>query len=450
MNNNLTDKFIDSLYSLMQETLPEAVIKQAKICILDYLGVTLAGARMLERKGNKFLNYFDSEQGDATLIGFNRKATIQNAVIVNGLSSHILELDDGQRFGMIHPGAPIISALISLVEHEKIKGKDFLLGTIIGYEAAVRLAGTIQPSHKQCGYHATGTCGTIGVAVGIAVALGFTKKELKDALSAAATSASGILEVIEDESELKPFNVGKAALNGLIAAFVARAGFTGPNDILGGKRGFISTMSKQYDLSFLDRKQGDAYGIERIYIKPYAACRHSHPAIEATINIRSKYSICPDDIKNVKVYTYDLAIMGHDHTQIQGTNSAKMSIPYSVAVALEFGKAGIEEFMPRYIQDTRITSLINKIQIYANKELTTLVPEKRSAIVEIITYDNKCYIERVDYPKGEPENPMTEEEIKEKFISLAMYGKKSMKEAHEIIEMTWNLEKDLFKIFDFL
>ena len=450
MTNNLTDKFIDDLFAFIRNSVNDTAVFQAKKCVLDYLGVTLAGARMMEEKGGEYLDFFSHEKGEATLIGFGRKTTLYNAAFVNGNSAHIAELDDGHRVGMLHLGAPIISALIALAEQENIDGKTLLRGVITGYEAAARLASAIQPSHKLRGYHATGTCGTIGVALGAAAALGFTKKQMKDALSASATCSAGLLEVIEDGSELKPFNIGRAALDGLVAAYTARAGFSGPNDILGGKRGFFSVMAEKPDLSLLHRKAGDSYCIEKSYMKPYAACRHCHPAIEAAIKIRIKSGIQPQDIKSVYVHTYRLAVSGHDHVLIQGINSAKMSIPYSVAAALETGKAGIEEFMPEYFEKPNIISLTGKVKVFEEEELTALVPKKRAAIVEIFTNSNDHYRESVDFPKGEPENPFSQDDLEEKFTGLAVYGGKTKNEAEEIIRCVSNLEDDLHRLFDIL
>jgi 2-methylcitrate dehydratase PrpD len=145
LSQSVTDKFVDDLFHVIDVDIPKSVILQAKRCILDYLGATFAGARMLEEKGNHLLNLLGSTQGDITVIGFNRKANIQNAVLMNGLSAHIAELDDGHRFGMIHPGAAIISALFPLAEREKLYGKNLLLGIIVGYEAALRIASAMQP-----------------------------------------------------------------------------------------------------------------------------------------------------------------------------------------------------------------------------------------------------------------------------------------------------------------
>ena len=160
--------------------------------------------------------------------------------------------------------------------------------------------------------------------------------------------------------------------------------------------------------------------------------------------------VCADDIKGIKVTTYQGVLGKHDHTEICGFSSAKMSIPYSVAVTFATGKAGIEEFTTEYINDSSIASLARKVVIYSDDQITALVPQKRAAIVEITTYEGNCYTERVDFPKGEPENPLSDDEIKEKFMSLAACGNKSKEEGSKIIQIVWNLEKELHNLFRLL
>jgi 2-methylcitrate dehydratase PrpD len=450
MMSNLTDAFIDGLIGINEFNLPKRVFMQAKKCVLDYIGVTLAGANMQKKINKRYIDWLNYNRGTTTVIGLNRKTDIYTAILINAFNAHVAELDDGHRYGMIHLSAPIIATLLALAESEKINVHDFLCGIIAGYEAAISLSCLIQPSHRRKGYHATGTCGTIGAAMGASVALRFTREQIKATLSAAATSAGGILEIQEDGSELKPYNAANAALNGLVSAFIGRTGIHGPNDILGGNRGFVSVMSDINKLNFPSIRENNKFGIENIYIKPYASCRHSHSAIEAAINIRSKYQISAEDIETINIYTYQAAVEGHDHKLIQGINSAKMSIPFSVSVAFITGKAGIDEFSYNYINDKNITKLTNKINIFADNELTALVPKKRAAIVEVRSYKGECYRERVDYPKGEPENPISENEIKEKFITLAVYGGKKREDAMAIIRKVWNIEDGFSELFELL
>ena len=153
------------------------------------------------------------------------------------------------------------------------------------------------------------------------------------------------------------------------------------------------------------------YAIMKSYTKPYASCRYTHPPVEAAINIRNKSGILPEDIISIKVETYDLAVTGHDHTEIKGAYSAKMSTPYSTAVALIYGKAGLQEFEDSVLGNDIVNNLTKKVEVISDKELSSIFPDKQSAMVTITTIDGHTCSERVDYPKGEPENPLTDDEF---------------------------------------
>ena len=450
MTNNTTNTFINNIYEIGCVSYPNSVVLQAKRCLLDYLGATFAGAHLLKKKGDELLKYMDDNEGSASIIGFRKKTGILNAALMNGLSAHIAELDDGVRFGALHPGAPIFSALLPVAQKEKIQGTDLLRGIIVGYEAAIRIAMSIQPSHYNMGYHPTATCGTIGAAVGVGAMLNFSKNQMSDVLSAAAISASGMLKVIEGSSELKPFNAGRAALTGLLSSLMARAQFRGVYDVFSGPIGFLSMMSETNDVSFLEKKSTKSFAIEKVYFKPYASCRHTHPAIEATLTIKMRTGVQTKDIESITVTTYEGVLGKHDHTEIKGVSSAKMSIPYSVAIAVEKGKAGLNEFSNENVSNTKILALAKKVTVCSNKEISAAVPDKRAAVVDIRTHRGAIYTERVDYPKGEPENPLSNDEVCEKFEALSAYGNKNDEQRHEIMNIVWNIENELQTLFSLL
>ena len=172
---------------------------------------------------------------------------MSDALFINGLSAHFLELDDGIRYGVIHPSAPLFSALIPVAIKYHINWFDFLRGAVCGYETSIRIANAIQPYHYKAGYHPTATCCTLGVAVGIAIMLGFEDQLVKDAFSAACISACGSLKVLEDVSQLKPYNSAKAALNGYMSVIMAKVGFAGPSEPLDGDTGFLKMMASSYN-----------------------------------------------------------------------------------------------------------------------------------------------------------------------------------------------------------
>ena len=412
MSNN-TIEFIDYLF---EKTLhiTSQIKEKATACLNDYMAVTVAGAKKNRSRWNQMLQTIP--KGSADLIGYKEKTDSKTAALINGFNAHSLELDDGQRFAMIHLGASIISAIKAASCDNLISNNRFLVGIIMGYEAACRVAIAMQPSHKNRGYHAAGTCGTIGSAVGVAFALGMDKHQMARTITCAAGSAAGMLEIQEQSSEIKPYNVGRAAMDGLTAAYMGMTDFKIPDDMLGGERGFFKTFSDCFDIEKLTENQG-YFEIERIYVKPYASCRHSHSAVEAAIKLHDGIDI--DSIESVIVETYKLGVKGHDHTDIKGIASAKLSTPYAVAAGVLYGRADLSVFEPL---DEKVIYLAQKVRVIENPELTAQSPQKRIAVVIVKMSDGNTKSFRVDYAKGDPENPMTKEELAEKSRMLLVYA----------------------------
>lgn len=417
MNQNLTEIFLDGL-SAKSQAIPYKVIQQTKKCLLDYLGVVVGGARYLQKHHPTLFEGLTRDAGDCTVLGTVCKTTAVNAALLNGFSAHVLELDDGHRKGMIHLGASIISAVLAIAEKDNLPFDCILRGVVMGYEAAVRCACALQPGHKLIGYHVSGTCGTIGSAMGIAFACGYSKEQMSSTLACAVTSAAGVLEIQEEASELKPYNLGRAAMDGLVASQMGRLALPGPDDILGGKRGFLAVLTDTPVHSHLTDFSNEDYGIEGVYQKMYAACRHCHPAIEAAIAIRNDVGLKPEQVDRIEVSTYKLAVSGHDHTDIQGISSAKLSTPYSVALAIVKGNAGYEDFNEDNLYDSDITKLTPKVCVFEDERLTAQSPAIRGARVVVFLKNGELNEKEILYPKGEPENPISFEEIKRKVTFL--------------------------------
>lgn len=428
-NNNITTKFFNYLKLLGSNSDIEKKYHDAKLCLLDYLSCLVGGKGCFQQKLNT------SGLGEG----------IQTDALKYGLYSHVLELDDGHRKGAVHVGAPVFSALIPVALRFGIEPKDFFNGVIAGYEATVRLACAVQPGCRKRGYHASGICGTVGAAIGIATALKFNAEQMNTTIAAAVAGAAGVLEMQEDGSDLKPYNVGRASMDAVVAAMIGKAGLKGPNDAIGGKRGFIAVMTDTPHLEQLTDFSSDTLAVEQVYRKEYAACRHAHPAIEAALKIRSQITI--SEIEKIEVLTYLQATEGHSYIEIPTVSAAKMSIPFSVAVALVTGSADMKAFSNESITNNTILELTKKVEVKEDTELTALNPQKRAAIV-IVHTQHGDYSQRVDYPKGEPENPLSQEELENKFRGLAMYGGLTSEECDAVIGEIWKEDFSLEKIMN--
>jgi len=444
-----SELLVHFLHHLHYENLPSEVVRQAKRCLLDYLGVVLAGSTTETANTLRiFLDKFNNE-AKITPIGYQRKTDIFKAALVNGITSHALELDDGHRRSTVHNGSVVFSTLLPLLEKENIDGKRAIVAIVAGYETAIRIGRAVQPSHRSRGFHSTATCGTFGAAMTAAKVLNLSENEMSCALGIAGTSASGLLQFLDDGSEIKQYHPGKAALCGLLAAYLAQSGLTAPHNILEGKRAFFQSASEEYNVSEITNNLGTHFSILDVYFKPYAACRHCHAPIEAIINMRSKKDIESDKVEKINVMTYKSAVDGHCDPSPQSEVGAKMSVPFSVAVALKTGWAGPKEFRPASFTNSELLNLAKRVVVQEASELTRLVPDKRPAIVEILTKDGDVFRERIDLPKGEPENPVTDEEIIKKFVDLASCCR-SQDELANILDIVENAEEKIGKIFRFL
>ena len=424
---NITEAFIAGLLNKSQE-IHHGVMQQARKVLLDYLGVVVGGKKYLEEKHPELM------------------ASAPSEAFLNGFAAHVLELDDGHRHGMIHLGASIVSAVLDAAEKESLKSDDVLRGIVIGYEVAVRCARAIQPGHKERGYHVSGTCGTIGSALGIAFACGYSKEQMKSTLACAVSSAAGVLEIQEQASEMKPYNVGRAAMAGMVAAQVGKLALPGPDDILGGKRGFLAALTDTPKPEFLTDFDSESYCIEGIYQKVHAACRHCHPAIDATIDMRNDIHLKPDQIDRIEVHTYKLAVGSHDHTEIMGISSAKLSTPYAVALAIVKGSAGYADYNEANLNDYNIKMLTHKVSVIEDENLTAQSPAVRGAKVIIYLKNGKSYEAPCLYPKGEPEHPLTKDELETKFRGLAMFGGLTQEDCDEVINSVWDGSFSINKI----
>lgn len=436
---NPSQTFLQEIQEACRLPLPVRVMDKAREAFLDYIAVTMAGAESGREKLNRYLEAAAPEAGAFTAIGVGPHYNLKEAVFLNGLNAHTLDLDDGVNQGIIHLGSPLFSVLLPLAQKQESPFEKLLEAAILGYETAFTLALSIQPGHKDRGYHATATCGILGIALALSRLLDLTAAETERALAAASVSASGTLNVLDDGSELKPFNVAKTALLGLTAVQMAQGGYEGPVDPLAGDRGFLKMMAGSSDLPLAHPLAGGSYAIEKTYTKPYAACRYCHPAIEAALRHRRNRSLDPQSIASIEVDTYAWAVYKHDHTQVKGASSAKMSIPFSVAVALLYGRADLEAYESPYLEDPALLSLASKVHLAADEALTALFPQSTAARVKVVLASGQSFCERVDQPKGEPENPLTGGEFDQRFIDLLAYAGKSEAEARALLALgrTW-------------
>ena len=355
------------------------------------------------------MNTIIKKDDESTVIG-HEKSTVLDSALANGVAAHSLDLDDGSRMAQIHPGACVIPAALSICEANNKKGKELISSIVAGYEIAISLGILVNPEHRNRGFHSTGTCGTFGAAAAACKALNLDKKQIINALGLAGTQASGLLESDHIGSMGKHLHAGKAAQSGVLSALLAREGFTGASTIIEGKEGFLSAMAK----SNVEKKQVEIgnFHILNVYFKKYPVCRHLHSTIDAALNIINNNDLKAENIKKITVKTYRIAA-NHENYNPETVEALRQSLPLSLAIALKNRDLTLDNLEI----NGDIAEISRKIVIECSENLDDLYPHKRSSEVTIQT-DDQSYYNRVDLPKGEPENQFTKYELLNKFYIL--------------------------------
>ena len=412
---NITSELAEFLVRTEFEDIPPKVRRHTKLCILDWLGASLAGS--LEPPTKIVLSLIRELGGkrECTVIGANSKTTCLNAALANGISGHSVELDDVNELAIIHPAAAVMPAALAVAEHCGSSGRDMITAVALGYEAEVRLGMAMNPSHYEY-WHPTGTCGTFGAAVTASKLLGLGREQMIQALGIAGTQASGLIETFGSMS--KPLNPGKAAQSGVLAALLARKGFTSTSQILESKIGYCYAASREPRLNEITKELGVRYAILRTCFKWHASCGHTHGAIDAVQNIVSKYDVRPEMVEQVIVETYPIAVsvVGGKPDPVSSSD-AKFSLNYCLAAALVFGRVGLEEFSEQRRRNSKVREMSKKIIVKTGAEFANTV--LGSAKVTVCVRGGRRMSFKVEVPKGYPDNPLTASELKQKFRGLA-------------------------------
>lgn len=443
-HQSLTSKLAEHLVSIDFQSLTKETQLETKRCILDTLGCILAGAKdpLVGRMVEEFTAEGEGTDGQITVLGFQRKAALSTGIMLNGTMAHAVEMDDVYKLGKVHSGAVVIPAVLGFGELKGSSGKDVLVATVVGYEVINRIGTAINAAaHRFQGWHATSTCGTFGAAAALAKLAKFTKEEFVSALGLAGTQSSGLWAFTSDGATNKMFHAGHAAACGVTAIRLVKAGMTGPAYILEAEDGgLFKATSRDYDYDLLTKDLGKPYTINHMSRKPYACCRSMHPSIEGAIKIKQKYNLDLKLIKSIKVKTYEVAKVQCGFTnEPQNVADARFSIPYGVAVALYDGHALLDQFTEERIKDQQVIALAKKVEIVVSEPFNSAYPARWGCQVEVELESGEVFTEIVEDAKGDVTNPLTREELEQKFIYLTS-GVLTEEQAKEVIDMVMHLE----------
>ena len=429
----VTERLARYVLETSYPSFPKEVVHQGKRCFLDLLGVALGGAKQpLTRILLKTVKDFGGKP-QATILGHGLKTNVMNAAFVNGAMAHALDYDDTHSGSLGHPSAPLIPAVLAVAEWKGLSGKSALEAFILGFEVETRIGLGMGMKHYDRGWHATSTFGRFGAAVAAGKLLGLSLEEMKIALGLAGTQAAGLRLVFGTMT--KPFHPGKCAFDGVLSAILAQRGFTCAPNIIEGKKGYWEVLGDDSNLEPMVKDLGKKYEVLKNTFKPYAACLLTHPTIDAILEMRNKYNLKPEDVEAISCDVGKFCLDSAGQVEPKTGLSGKFSTYYCAALALAEGEAGENMFTDKKVQDPQMVALRKKVK-------AKVVPgyKDTEAKVTITAKGGKKYSAYVDTPKGDPRNPPTDEELENKFRSLAPFVLPQSK-IDRLVKAIWSLEK---------
>ncbi len=406
-------------YAVREQTakLKSEVIHHAKRAVIDWYASLLPGSRVAPAVQLERALADEIDRGRARLAS-GRRATLRAAALINGSASHAVEFDDFWRNAVYHPGAPVISAALATAQAQDASGEQFLRGVIVGYEISTRIGEAVMPSHYKY-WHTTGTVGCFGAAASAATLLGCNREQFMNALGTVGTFAAGLQQAFRSEAMSKPLHAGRAAEAGVLAALAAAQGVTGVHDILEGEVGFGAAMSVKPDWEKATRGLGTDYNIVHVTFKNHGCCGHTFPSLDAVIELRNKHKLAAKDIVKIRVATYQGGLDVVDNFKPEGDYQAKFSLPYVVAHSLIHGSVRLNAFGPDRLNDPQLRALMAKVELSADPEFSRAFPRQRAARVEIETTDGRKLSHLQETRKGDPELPLSDAELNDKYLELA-------------------------------
>lgn len=406
--------------SLNPDAIPPEVIERTKACVLDCLGAALAGSSTALAQG--LLQMIEQEGGhqEATLIGRGGRATMRQAALYNGVIAHALDYDDVSWSMNGHPSVTLLPPVLAIGEGFARTGRELLTAFVVGLELEGKLGAAVNPELYRRGWHATAVLGTLGAALASARLLGLDVGATIQALGIAASLAAGLRENFGTMT--KPLHAGRAGENGVAAALLARAGLTASEQALDGPFGFCRVFSEGVDAEKVLAALGRPFELVHpgVVFKRFPSCAGTHPALDAVLALAAEFDLRVADVELVECatdpQTRDMLIYPEPRTGLEG----KFSMPFCVAVALRDRRVGLADFTEDKVRDPELIALMQRVRLTVDPELERSGYLSRSATtVTIRLRDGPALARRVDLARGNPENPLSREELVEKFRDCA-------------------------------
>ena len=419
-----TETLASYVAELKYDDIPPEVLERAKVLTLDFLGSAIRARREAESTPSllKMLEALALDvKGDATVFGDDKTWTPAVAALLNGALGHSLDFDDTHADSSLHASAPVVPAAFAVGEMVGASGRDVLTAIVAGYEVCCRLGNALDPtSHYARGFHPTATAGTYGAAATASKLFGLSQQEIVMAFGVSGSQAAGSLQFLINGAWNKRYQVGAAAMNGVIAATLARNGFVGSIESVEGKHGLLVGYSDDAHPDKAVAGLGSTFETMKIGVKPYPSCRYTHAALDAIIAMRREHNLTPDQIRKVEIglhrngitLTGDAATKRHPKSIVGG----QFSMFFTGAVALDQGRFGWDDY--DRLGDASIDALADKFNVVQDDRLEIGRSHPFGARVSITT-DDGVHERLHEDPSGEPNSFPDAQAMQQKFLTLA-------------------------------
>ena len=416
--STVIERLADYAVAEQARDLPEHVGHHAKRALIDWYAALLPGCRL--PPATLLVRGLADElgHGGATVYATGQRAPVRTAALINAAAAHTVEFDDIFRDAVYHPGCPVISAALAAAQTNRADGAALLRAVVVGYEISTRIGVAVQPSHYRF-WHTTGTIGTFGAAAAVAAILKLDRSGIAHALANAGTFAAALQQAFRSDAMSKPLHAGHAAEAGALAALGAGEGVTGALDVLEGPAGFGAAMSVDPDWSRATEGLGSRYNIAAMTFKNHGCCGHSFAAIDAVLAMQREHALLPEQIDRISVGTYRAAVEVTGRHDVATPFEGRFSTPFTVASALVHGSVRLDAVSPERLADPRVQALMPRVRMVVDPRCDADFPARRSAMIEIETSDGRTLRHYQPTRKGDPDAPLSDEELSEKFFELA-------------------------------
>jgi 2-methylcitrate dehydratase PrpD len=406
------------------DDLPRETVEKVKEYVLDVIGCTVAASKQPQIKA--LLEVLRTEGGKphSSVFAHGFKTSVMNAAMLNGTMGHTFDFDDDHREGTMHPSVAVFPAVFALGEKLNVKGKEFLRSFILGLEVMIRMGESLLGKSYYQGFHPTGTCGVFGAAAGCATLMGLDVTRTKYALGIAGSFSAGTQECTGEGAWQKPLQAGHPAMGGVLAASLAEKSYIGSGTVFDGPSGLIKALSfkDQYDYSRITETLGKKWEMMDTSIKVHACCRFSGPVADCALDLY-RQGVRAKDVKKITAKVGDFTVRmlcNPIERKLRPVThvDAQFSLPWAIAVAISKNSTGINEFKGETLHDPEVLALAEKVAWEIDPAAEAMYPKAYPATLMAELNNGRTYQAHVDYPKGDPENPTTKEEILSKFNSL--------------------------------